>query len=157
MSLIDPWVGDPPPPPPADRYGAGCRVLVAEDDDEMRALLASTLKCDGFEVVEAKNGLELLDYLLPWFSGREPPAHVDAIVSDIQMPCFTGMEVLAGLSAVRRRPPIVLITAFGESSTHALARSLGAAAVLDKPFDLDALRGVMSRVIAARPAPEDPG
>lgn len=157
MSLIDVWRDERSSSPPSGPYGAGRRVLVAEDDDAMRALLASILKQDGFEVVETRNGIELLEHLLPWFSGREPPAPVDAIVSDIQMPCFTGMEVLAGLSQVRCGPPVVLITAFGESSTHALARSLGAVAVLDKPFDLDELRTVLCRVIAARPPSDGDG
>ncbi len=148
MSLIDPWVGDPPPPPPADRYGAGCRVLVAEDDDEMRALLAATLRHDGFEVVVARNGLELVHLLGPWLADRESSQPIDVIVSDVQMPSFTGMQVLAGLAEVHRAPPMVLITAFGDAAIHDLARNLGAVAVLDKPFDLDDLRGVLSQVVA---------
>lgn len=155
MSLIDAWIREQPPPPPCEEaYGQGRRVLVAEDDDEMRALLASTLRLDGFEVLEAKNGLELVDHIVPWLAGREPPAPIDVIVSDVQMPCFTGMEVLSGLSELRRRPAVVLITAFGDSATHEQARRLGAVTVLDKPFDLDDLRGVLSHVVTRRPRPD---
>jgi DNA-binding NtrC family response regulator len=133
MNLMDVWVGDRPSVPPSGLFGAGRRLLVAEDDDDMRALLAATLRHDGFEVVEARNGLELLDHVAPWLAGKEPP----------QMPCFTGLEILEGLAEVRRRPAVVLITAFGDHRTHAAARSLGAAATFDKPFDLDDLRSVL--------------
>lgn len=148
MTLTEAWIGQQTSGPPSGPYGVGRRALVAEDDDEMRALLAATLRHDGFEVVVARNGLELLDLLVPWLAGRETSEPIDVIVSDVQMPSFTGMQVLAGLSEAHRAPPMVLITAFGDPATHDLARDLGAVAVLDKPFDLDDLRGVLSQVIA---------
>jgi two-component system, response regulator, stage 0 sporulation protein F len=128
---------------PCGLFGQGRHVLIAEDDDDMRLMLATTLRCDGFEVSEARNGLELLDKVAPWLGGKEPPAPIDVILSDVQMPCFTGLEILAGLSEVRRRPAVILMTAFGDARTHALARSLGAAALFDKPFDLDDLRSAL--------------
>ncbi|HSN99320.1 MAG TPA: response regulator [Candidatus Nanopelagicales bacterium] len=119
---------------------------MAEDDDEMRSLLACTLRHDGFQIIEARNGLELVDHLTAWLGGQEP-SPVDLIVTDIQMPCCTGMDVLAELSGIRSRPPVVLITAFGDPRTHAAAAALGAAAVLDKPFDIDELRVVLFRIL----------
>ncbi|AKT36567.1 response regulator [Chondromyces crocatus] len=136
-----------PPALPAEPYGAGRRILVAEDDHEMRSLLALTLRSDGFEVIEARNGLEFMDQLTPWIGGDLQKAPVDVIVSDIQMPCLTGLDVLAGLSAIRHCPPVVLMTAFGDASTHSSAASLGAVAVLDKPFELDELRALLYRVL----------
>jgi two-component system, response regulator, stage 0 sporulation protein F len=143
MSQIESGMGDEPLPPPCDLFGRGRHVLIAEDDDEMREMLAMTLRRDGFDVMEARNGLELLDKVAPWLSGKEPPTPIDVIVSDVQMPCFTGLEILEGLSEVRRRPAVILITAFGDHRTHATARRFGAAAVFDKPFDLDDLRIVL--------------
>ncbi|MCC6552559.1 MAG: response regulator [Polyangiaceae bacterium] len=152
MNLMDTRASDRPAVPLCGLYGEGRRILVAEDDDDMRALLASTLRQDGFEVIEARNGLELLDHVAPWLGGEEPPRPIDVIITDVQMPCFTGLEILAGLAEVRCRPSVILITAFGDHRTHADARALGAAATFDKPFDLDDLRTVLFHLAA----PADP-
>jgi two-component system response regulator (stage 0 sporulation protein F) len=116
------------------------RVLLAEDDYEMRALLAITLQKSGYEVVECSDGIGMLThlaaFLLPNEFDREP---VDLIISDIRMPGVTGMEVLEGKPKNRDFPPMILITAFGDAETHVLAKQFGAAAIFDKPFDMDVL------------------
>lgn len=122
------------------------RILVAEDDAEMRALLVSSLRLDGYEVLEARSGLELLDHVAPWLARTPPPRSIDVVVSDILMPGFTGMEILEGLAEVGRGPGVVLITGFGDEHTHERARRLGALAVLDKPFDVDDLRTLLLNV-----------
>ncbi|HTN83736.1 MAG TPA: response regulator [Sorangium sp.] len=143
MNLTESWIGDKPLVPPCGLFGKGQHIVLAEDDDDMRSTLALALRRDGFEVSEARNGLELLDKVAPWLGGMDPPKPIDAIVSDIQMPCFSGMEILEGLAELRRRPPVILITAFGDPHLHAAARSLGASAVFEKPFELDDLRSVL--------------
>jgi two-component system response regulator (stage 0 sporulation protein F) len=143
MNLTNTWIGDKPYTPPPGLFGQGRRILIAEDDEDMRVLLATTLRHDGFVVTEARNGMELLDQIAPWLEGKEPPEPIDVIVSDVQMPSFTGLEILAGLSEVRRRPAVILITGFGDPPTRAAAESLGAAAFFDKPFDIDELRGAL--------------
>lgn len=153
MSSMDTWVADGPADPPCERFGVGRQVLLAEDDEDQRAVLVAALKRDGFAVIEARNGLELLDHVAPWLAGKAPPQPIDVIITDIQMPCFTGLEILEGLSELCSRPAVILITAFGDRRTHSLARALGAAAVFDKPLDLDALRGVLSVLGAPQGAP----
>jgi DNA-binding response OmpR family regulator len=150
MTMMDTWVADRPTMLPDGLFGAGHRVLLAEDDEDMRAFLALMLRRDGFDVIEARNGLELLDHVAPLLAGKDPPLPIDVIITDIQMPCFTGMEILEGLAELRRRPAVVLITAFGDGQTREIARELGAAAVFDKPFDIDALRGVLSTLGASQ-------
>ena len=59
------------------------------------------------------------------------------------MPGHSGLEMLAALRREGWTTPVVLITAFGDRWVHDQARQLGAAAVLDKPFDIDALRAVL--------------
>jgi DNA-binding NtrC family response regulator len=129
------------------------RILLAEDDDEMRRLLSATLSRDGFEVIEAKDGNDLIrligDQLL---EGKGDPG-VDLIVSDIRMPGLTGMNVLAGLRKVDWATPVLLITAFGDKETHQEARRLGAAGVFDKPFDLDDFRTAVVNIIGDRRNP----
>ena len=119
------------------------RVLVAEDDDELRWLITRTLRKSGFEVIEARDGSALLDRAGELLLRDPSLSGLDLIVSDIRMPGWSGLDVLAGLTHSEVRVPMVLITAFGDSSTHERARRLGAAAVVDKPFDLDHLCDVV--------------
>ena len=115
-------------------------ILLAEDDKEMRAMLALALRKDGHEVTECSNGVDLFTHLesffLPNGNGQNDVA---LIISDIRMPGITGMEVLEGTSHKEGFPPMILITAFGDEKTHTLAGELGAAAMFDKPFDMDDL------------------
>ncbi len=114
------------------------RILVAEDDSEMRRLLTWRLRNAGFETVECADGWQLLDHLgNPVLSGE--PDDYDLIVSDIRMPGVTGLEVLEGIHESEWFVPMILITAFGNEEVHRQARELGAAGMFDKPFDLDDL------------------
>lgn len=125
---------------PAEEPVGPLRVLVAEDDREMRNLICSTLREDGFEVLEARDGRELED-LLRWMtppSPRLPPP--DVVISDIRMPGPSGLDGLALLRQSTWSVPVIVITGFGDLATHDEARRLGAAIILDKPFDMDVLR-----------------
>jgi len=116
------------------------RILLAEDDYEMRTLLAVSLRRSGYDVIECSDGIGLLTHLETFFlpDGFEREA-VDLIISDIRMPGITGMEVLEGKPKYRDFPPMIVITAFGDAETHEMAYRCGAAAVFDKPFDVDLL------------------
>ena len=129
---------DPGPRAPQGRRRL--RVLLAEDDAEMRQLLVWALRQDGYEVIEARDGAECVGYAQPWvFRGRrvEPP---DVIVSDVRMPGWSGLEMLGILRAGEAVIPVILITAFGAPEAYVEAWRLGAAAVLNKPFEMDDLR-----------------
>ncbi len=115
-------------------------VLLAEDDDAFRALLASALRRDGFDVVEARTGRELLRQVASRHQAGVAP--FDLIISDIRMPQMTGLDALAGLRAADWRTPVILITAFGDDDARAQAARLGARALFSKPFDLCDLRTV---------------
>lgn len=130
------------------------RVLLAEDDVALRSLLAATLRKDGYEVLEARDGAEVLGQLegvldsdRGWTASSPPPKAPDLIISDIRMPGLTGFEVLDAIRSARLRTPVILITAFGAPETHARAKALGAAAVMDKPFELDDLRRLIQRLV----------
>jgi DNA-binding response OmpR family regulator len=112
-------------------------ILLAEDDKEMRSLLALMLKKEGFQVCECTDGLSLLDMLSSFFLPSEEHENFDLIISDIRMPGVTGMEILMGANELDNFPPIILITAFGNKETHMQAERLGAVALFDKPFDID--------------------
>lgn len=123
------------------------RVLIAEDDPEMRSLIAAALRRARCEVIEAKNGYEMLDELCSGLfnPGVDPPA--DLIISDLRMPGVTGLSLLAGLRSAGWHTPFILITAYGGPEIHLEALRQGADACIDKPFDLEHLRAVVQSVL----------
>jgi DNA-binding NtrC family response regulator len=115
------------------------KVLLAEDDDEARTLLARALRQDGYRVREARDGHELLQEMGGAMLGHtEDP--IDLVISDIRMPGPSGLAVLRSVRSADWAIPFILITAFGDEDTHREAERLGARAVFDKPFDVDDLR-----------------
>ena len=115
------------------------RVLVAEDQREMRVLRCEVLRREGYEVVEAASGTELVERLVQGMVADDDARAPDLIVTDVRMPGCSGLEVLARLRRNDWSTPVILITAFGDPETHREAERLGAAFILDKPFELDAL------------------
>lgn len=109
------------------------RVLVADDDDEMRRMLAQALRWRGVEVLEATDGLDL------WrrFSAERSKG-LHAVVTDVRMPGMSGLDALKAIRKVDPNIPVVVITAFGDYQTHHRAKALGGV-VIDKPFDVDDL------------------
>lgn len=116
------------------------RILLAEDDYQFRVLLAGALSEDGFDVEAVADGNLLIDRLSHAVSADGALDGYDLIVSDIRMPGFSALDVLAAMRRLLARTPVILITAFGDRKTHDLAKGLGAVAVLDKPFEVSALR-----------------
>ena len=122
------------------------RVVVAEDDWEMRRILASALARDGYEVTEVADGNQFLRQMTRQMMSDQRVAF-DAVVSDIRMPGCSGLELLAYLRLWQQDTPVILITAFGDRATHARAKALGAVTLFDKPFDIDDLRDVVRSIV----------
>ncbi len=118
------------------------RVLLAEDQPEMRSLLRSALVRDGYEVIEAEDGPSLIRAIISGLLDEHARAP-DLIITDVRMPGFTGLEVLARLRREEWSTPVILITAFGDEALHAEAARLGATCVLDKPFEVEDLRAAV--------------
>lgn len=120
-------------------------ILLAEDDREMRRMLNRILTHEGYTVDACKDGMQLLEHLESF--SEKPNRRYDLIVSDIRMPGFTGLEILDFVHENGDLPPVLLITAFGDERTHAQAEQSGAAAVLDKPFDIDEFSQTVSTIL----------
>lgn len=123
-------------------------VLVAEDDDDLRAMVVAALRADGFDVSEARSGAELLDRITTALLGNAPHLGPDIIVSDIRMPGLTGIEIAAGLRAARWETPIILMTAYSRSEAAAEAKRAGVRDVFTKPFDIDDLRTAVLNAVS---------
>jgi len=122
------------------------RIVVAEDDFEMRRLVADCLRKEGYEVHEVADGAELLLRIEDSFILRRVPAPVDLFVTDIRMPVYTGLEIVSGLREAGMHVPVVIMTAFGNPETRERAEALGAV-LLDKPFKMEVLRAVVRRLL----------
>lgn len=113
------------------------RVLVAEDDSEMRRVLVRVFTREGLVVSEARDGLELVEIATAML--LEEGAAPELVVTDVHMPGRSGIEALRALGTTLRPAAILVITAFGDEATHREAVAVGAAGVLNKPFERDAL------------------
>jgi CheY-like chemotaxis protein len=115
-------------------------MLVADDDDDFRAVVAEHLRREGYVVTEARNGTELLRSVVAGMRNPDSYPLPDLIVTDLQMPGLSGAEVAIRLRRAGCTIPIVVMTAFASDQDRSRLWDCGAAAVLDKPFDMSDLR-----------------
>lgn len=117
------------------------RVLLVDDDDDLRPLLAELMRWDGWEVVQARDGCEGQALF-----ASVPP---DVLVLDQRMPGMTGSDLFRKLRAGGSLVPVVLISA--APNVASLAANLGIRHFLRKPFDMDEMLAAL-RAACARPA-----
>lgn len=127
------------------------RVLIADDDAELRELIADAIGSLGADVVCAASGGELEDQLS---SGRP----FDVVVTDVTMPIRTGLEVMQWARATGIACPIVVMTALRDEHTSAQVEALGAhVALLHKPFSRRALHLALNACMDETTGPVTPG
>jgi two-component system, chemotaxis family, sensor histidine kinase and response regulator PixL len=123
------------------------RIVVIEDDPMFRHAVSVNLTRVGHRVTEARNGKEALQLL--------PAAHAELIIADIVAPETVGFEVLQQLQ--QQRPLVKVIVTLGEGCAHQtdcreLAKYLGAASVMAKPFSVEELLCAVNELLhVARP------
>jgi two-component system cell cycle response regulator CpdR len=122
------------------------RVLIADDEDSMRALVARALTMDGHAIVTAQDGAEALEILT-----REQGAF-DLLLTDIQMPVMDGIAL--ALSAARDFPDLTILLMTGFADQRERASNLNAIAhdVITKPFSVADIRTAVADALAARKA-----
>jgi len=125
-----------------DRVPARARLLVVDDEEPQRVMLANILGRAGFAVVTAADGREAL--------ARLAEGRFDALLTDQRMPGMDGLELLEGARRIQRGLPTVLMTAYGTVSTAVEAMKRGAADYLTKPFERDELMVVIEKVLRQR-------
>lgn len=114
------------PPPLAERDATPIHVLVVDDEEALRRLLARTLTAQGCRVDTASNGAEALEFVRQ----HDP----DVVLTDLQMPGMTGLELLGHLKALRPTLEVVIMTAFADVEGAVAALRAGAYHFLTKPF-----------------------
>jgi two-component system, OmpR family, response regulator len=118
------------------------RVLLVEDDDDNRELMAEVLTSSGCVVLSAASGQDGLKTL--------SESSVDVVVTDVGMPGMGGLEVARAAKAIAPTVPVVVVTGWAEREDIASARGKHVDAVLVKPVDPDALAQTVSDVAHGR-------
>lgn len=119
------------------------RILVADDEPSIRAILVDVLREHGHQVTEAVDGTMTLEEI-----GKAAP---DLLVIDLVMPNQSGFDVLDALRATRHFP-VLAISAITGLKDARYAVAIGADAFLAKPFELKELEDLIAALLAGRPA-----
>ncbi len=122
------------------------RILLAEDDFDVRLGIARLLDIYGYDVRAVASGAELLDVLATWLLGEEPDAPADALITDVRMPGFDGLHIVEGLRDNGYDTPIVVISAFGDAALERRLRRLPDVRFLAKPFNPVTLANVLAEL-----------
>ncbi len=115
------------------------RLLIVDDEEPQRLMLASLLGRAGYEVDAARDGSEALELL--------HASRYDLMLTDQRMPKIDGLELLERTRREHPDLPVVLMTAYGSVSTAVEAMKRGAADYLTKPFERDELLIVVQKVL----------
>ena len=115
------------------------KILIVDDELNMRLVLSAMLKKEGFEVSSASNGREALQIL--------KSNKIAVVITDLKMPDMDGMELLTHISERYPEIPVVMITAHGTVATAVEALKKGALDYITKPFDLDDLKNIIYKAI----------
>ncbi len=128
---------------------AKARILVADDEPNLRRVLSATLRRHGYEVIDVANGalaLERIDH------------DIDVVVTDLKMPEVDGMEVLRRITAAYPTIPVVMITAFGSVGHAVEAVKAGAFDYIEKPYEQQHIQLTIAKAVkqavANRAAPQ---
>jgi CheY-like chemotaxis protein len=129
------------------------RILLVDDDANVRSILSTTLRISGYEVVEATNGADGVKRF------RERPT--DVVLCDLLMPVTNGLELIRVFGLDFPAIPVIAMSGSrqqGDTDVLALAMVMGAASILEKPFSLPVLLATIEKVLqwtATRPLREN--
>ncbi len=117
------------------------KILIVEDDDEMRALFVDFFLEEGFEADAVGNGSEAFRKL-----ARESFA---LVLTDVRMPGLTGLDILPGIRKLHPEVPIIVITAFGNEEVREKVLERGATVYLEKPVPFYKLREILHETLSS--------
>jgi DNA-binding NtrC family response regulator len=123
-----------------DRRNPGSRILIVEDDFEMRGLLSDELIDEGYEVTQAVDGQDATEKLINM--------RFDLVITDVVMPKMGGMDLLTDMQNNHLSIPVIVITAFGDACSPVQAYKNGASHYLYKPFKTKELKEAVRKVLA---------
>jgi DNA-binding NtrC family response regulator len=120
------------------------RILIVDDEANLRKVLAAMLRKEGYEVAIAQDGEQAL--------AEVEKNGADVIVTDLVMPRLGGMELLKAVQATRPDVPVIIITAHGTVDSAVEAIKLGAFDYITKPFEQSELQAVVAKAVRTQEA-----
>ena len=124
------------------KYNSVVRILIIEDDEEMRSLLEDVLGEEGFKTESVSNGSDGLR--------KVTKESFDLILTDIRMPGLTGLDILPVIKRLQPEAPVIVITAFGNEEIHRRSVEKGAAGYLEKPIHMDKLKTLVHEMVSSK-------
>ena len=115
------------------------KILVVDDAEFLRVRISKMLVGDGYEVIEAENGLLALNA----FKAQNP----DVVLMDITMPEMDGLTALREILAVDAKAKVIMLTALGQESVVLEAIKSGAKDFIVKPFERDRVIGALQKLV----------
>jgi CheY-like chemotaxis protein len=116
-------------PPSAEVQPAGAgRVLLADDEEDVRGVVHAMLETLGYEVIEARDGLEAVEIF------RRRAAEIDLVILDLVMPHLTGEAALGQMRRIAPAVPAILVSGYDESGRIREIVAAGFGGFLQKPF-----------------------
>ena len=143
---LDKWldsqrIGDAKPPAAQARS----RVLLVDDEESIRRLLSRMLE-SAYDVEVAADGETAMRLL------RQPDAHYDLLISDLNMPGIDGLMLIREAQRINPALPAIVITGYSSESSAIAALNLGVAGYLTKPFGTAQVLAAAAKALGARPA-----
>ena len=118
------------------------RLLIIEDNKEMRSLLKDFFEEEGFEVDSVDDGAGAFPKLAQ--------TSFDLIITDIWMAGLSGLDILPAMKRINPNIPVIVITAFGSEEMRRRVMARGADAYLEKPLQLEKLKNLTQQMILSR-------
>jgi two-component system response regulator PilR (NtrC family) len=113
------------------------KILVVDDEDDVRKTLSEMIESLGYQVMGAENGKKALD--------RIKTEKVDLVITDLSMPKMNGLELIVNSKQINPNIPIAVISAFGNAETTTFALTRGAFSFIAKPFKIAQVRDLIRK------------
>ena len=126
------------------------RILMVDDEEDAQELFRQNFRREVRKGVYAFDYAQSAEAALDILAGQTPPEFV-LVLSDINMPGKSGIDLLAEIREQWQDVSVFMITAYGDEGTQARTKALGAEEFLTKPIDFDALKGALARAVGQDP------
>jgi len=116
------------------------KILIVDDEPDLREVMTYDLKGEGFQVVEAANGRSAFDLI--------KAGGIHLVISDVRMPGGDGIELLDNVQKMSAPKPVMIIVSGFSDLTPEMAIQKGAVALMSKPFDIEEMHGYIEKYLS---------
>ncbi len=122
-------------------------ILVVDDEEGLRVGLSKLLEDEGYAVECAEDGEKALEIVRS--------RHIDLMLTDMRMPGMSGIELLKQVRKIREDIGVIILTGYGEIESYIEAMNFGAMEYVSKPFKVNELKFIVSKILAMSTSSQD--